>query len=193
MRPRDDEAVAVTRLCEAINEGVQALWMYVQRQQYRISVFTSRLPVFEPRQGLCANQPVSRVRCMIEPYLIYALLSAWGKSIGERVTSIGWPTMNKARAAGDTLLTDDRCVSGFSALCIWPMMSAIDCSKRLSRPSRWDAICEGAALTGAGLVTMVRACMLAGQVGSLDWCGASSLRVLASWQAALWWDYDASA
>ena len=140
MRPRDDEAVAVTRLCEAINEGVQALWMYVQRQQYRISVFTSRLPVFEPRQGLCANQPVSRVRCMIEPYLIYALLSAWGKSIGERVTSIGCPTMNSARAAGDTRLTLDRCVSGFKALCIWPMMSAIDCSKRASRPSRWEAM-----------------------------------------------------
>ena len=160
MRPRDDEAVAVTRLREAINEGVQALWMYVQRQQYRISVFTSRLPVFEPRQGLCANQPVSRVRCMIEPYLIYALLSAWGKSIGERVTSIGCPTMNSARAAGDTRLTLDRCVSGFKALCIWPMMSAIDCSKRLSRPSRWDAIgLAGAALTGARAWSLV--CSLA--------------------------------
>ena len=93
--------------------------------------------------------------------LIYALLGAWGKSIGDRVTSIGWPTMNSARAAGDTRLTLDRCVSGFKALCIWPMMSAIDCSKRLSRPSRCDAI-------GSSVLCW----------GSLDWCGASSLRVL---------------
>ena len=56
---------------------------------------------------------------MAPPHLIYALLSAWGKSIGDRVTSIGWPTMNSARAAGDTRLTLDRCVSGFKALCIW--------------------------------------------------------------------------
>ena len=72
--------------------------------------------------------------------LIYALLGAWGKSIGDRVTSMGWPTINNARADGDTLLTDDRCVSGFSAWCIWPMMAAIDCSKRASRPSRWEAM-----------------------------------------------------
>ena len=92
--------------------------------------------------------------------LIYALLGAWGKSIGDRVTSIGWPTMNSARAAGDTRLTLDRCVSGFKALCIWPMMSAIDCSKRLSRPSRWDAIgLAGAALTGARAWSLV--CSLA--------------------------------
>ena len=103
------------------------------------------------------------------------------------MTSIGWPTMNKARAAGDTLLTDDRCVSGFKALCIWPMMSAIDCSKRLSRPSRWEAIIGGrAALSGVGLGLLWYARW---QVGSLDWCGASSLRVLASWRAAVWWDY----
>ena len=95
--------------------------------------------------------------------------------------------MNKARAAGDTLLTDDRCVSGFKALCIWPMMSAIDCSKRLSRPSRWEAIIGGrAALSGVGLGLLWYARW---QVGSLDWCGASSLRVLASWRAAVWWDY----
>ena len=92
--------------------------------------------------------------------LIYALLGAWGKSIGDRVTSIGWPTMNSARAAGDTRLTLDRCVSGFNALCIWPMMSAIDCSKRLSRPSRCYAICDRRGQPWLGsLVTMV--CSLA--------------------------------
>ena len=115
--------------------------------------------------------------------LIYALLSAWGKSIGDRVTSIGWPTINNARAAGDTRLTLDRCVSGFNALCIWPMMSAIDCSKRLSRPSRWDAIC-----TCSGSLDWGRAWsygMLAGRLGSLDWCGASSLRALRWSEAAV--------